>query len=764
MSPTPKPHDLGSARVLLTGATGFVGQAILERLLSSFPETTIAILVRGKGDETAEARAAALLRKPVFDAWRAKVGDEVADAAIGTRITVIDSGLDEVAPLPEGLDVVIHSAASVSFDPPIDESFDTNLGGAVGLYEAVLATGADPHVVHISTCYVGGLRKGVALEQSLDHDVDWRLEHAAARQARERVEIQSRMPDMLTGFLDAARAEHGKAGPLAVASASEKARRAWVTEQLVEAGRTRAQSLGWTDVYTLTKAFAERAAEQLWGTGHRLSIVRPSIIESAAQHPFPGWIDGFKVADPLIVAYGKGQLPEFPGSPDSVLDVIPVDHVVNAAIAAATQPPAAGAPAYYQVASGRSNPLPYHEIFEAVRTYFTAHPMQQGDGPVIVPDWTFPGGMRVDRRLAQQQRLVTAAQSALGVLPTTDRTRRWKTSTDKAVRDIGRLRQFIALYKVYVQSEIIFDDANTKALHASLPPEVAADRGFDITAIDWDHYLQRVHLPAVTELATSFSARRRAKAKAAIAESAAGMPQRSDVLAVFDLEGTLIDSNIVEQYLWVRTNGVRRTAYPAEVVRMLRDVPRYLAAERRDRGEFIREFMRRYEGVSVDRLERIVQGSGYRDRMLSHASADAIERVLQHRAAGHRTVLVTGSFDRLAAPVAALFDEVVAGSMHERDGRLTGYLATPPLVDEARASWLAQYADEHGADLSSSYGYGDSHADLGWLQLVGTPTAVNADSRLAAEAERRGWTSVRWRRGPAVRSRSLLRTIPEATA
>ncbi|GAA2172276.1 HAD-IB family hydrolase [Agrococcus versicolor] len=763
MSPTSKPHDLGDAHVLLTGATGFVGQAILERLLATFPETTVSILVRGKGAESAEDRAAALLRKPVFDRWRAAVGDEVADAAIGTRITVVDSGLDEVAPLPSGIDVVIHSAASVSFDPPIDESFDTNVGGAVGLYEAVLATGADPHVVHISTCYVGGLRKGVALERSLEHDVDWRLEHKAARQARERVELQSRMPELLTSFLDDARAEHGKAGPIAVASASEEARRAWVTEQLVEAGRARAQSLGWTDVYTLTKAFAERAAEELWGAQRRLSIVRPSIIESAAQHPYPGWIDGFKVADPLIVAYGKGQLPEFPGSPDSVLDVIPVDHVVNAALAAATQPPPAGEPAYYQVASGRSNPLPYHQIFEEVRRYFTAHPMQQGDAPVIVPEWTFPGGARVDRRLQQQQRAVTVAQSALKVLPTTLRTRRWRTSADKAVRDLGRLRQFIALYKVYVQSEIIFDDASTKALHASLPPEVAADRGFDITAIDWEHYMQAVHLPAVTELASSFSARRRERAKAAIAESAADLPQRSDVIAVFDLEGTLVDSNIVEQYLWVRTQGVRRTAYPAEVARMLADVPRYLAAERRDRGEFIREFMRRYEGMSVERLERIVEG-GYREQMLSHASADAIERVLQHRAAGHRTVLVSGSFDRLAAPVAALFDEVVAGSMHERDGRLTGYLATPPLVDEARASWLTQYAAEHGLDLDASYGYGDSHADLGWLALVGHPTAVNADSRLAGEADRRGWTSARWRRGPANRSRALLRTIPEPTA
>ena len=53
-----------------------------------------------------------------------------------------------------------------------------------------------------------------------------------------------------------------------------------------------------TDAYTLTKALAERLAEELWlGGGHRLSVIRPSIIESALRHPHPGWID---VAEHLI--------------------------------------------------------------------------------------------------------------------------------------------------------------------------------------------------------------------------------------------------------------------------------------------------------------------------------------------------------------------------------------------------------------------------------------------------------------------------------
>ncbi|MEZ5190467.1 MAG: SDR family oxidoreductase [Schumannella sp.] len=87
-------------------------------------------------------------------------------------------------------------------------------------------------------------------------------------------------------------------------------------------------------------------------------------------------MDGFKVADPLIMAYGRGLLPEFPGLPDSILDVIPVDYVVNAILAAAANPAAKKAPEYYHVASGSSNPLPFHEIYGFVNRFFTANPMK----------------------------------------------------------------------------------------------------------------------------------------------------------------------------------------------------------------------------------------------------------------------------------------------------------------------------------------------------------------------------------------------------
>ncbi|MEQ1734933.1 MAG: hypothetical protein ABL886_00720, partial [Rhodoglobus sp.] len=51
--------------------------------------------------------------------------------------------------------------------------------------------------------------------------------------------------------------------------------------------------------------------------------------------------------------------------------------------------------------------------------------------------------------------------------------------------------------------------------------------------------------------------------------------------------------------------------------------------------------------------------------------------------------------------------------------------------------------------LSQSYGYGDSHADLVWLQLVGNPTAVNPDIQLYRHAREKHWNVADWRRRPS---------------
>ena len=738
----PRRSPLTNEKIFLTGGTGFLGQAVLERLLSTHPGTHIYLLIRGKGNNTGAARLETLMRKPVFKNWIAAVGKDEAAKQVKERITVIEGSLSAVE-LPADIDIVIHSASTVSFDPPIDEAFNTNVGGAKTIYGALLKAGADPHVVHVSTAYVGGIRKGINPESSLTHNVDWRAETDAANTARERVEFESRQPESLRRFLNEAKATHGKSGPQNTAAEAEIARAAWVNDRLVDYGRMRAESLGWTDVYTLTKSFAERAAEELWAqAGHRLSFVRPSIIESALEHPFPGWIDGYKVADPLIIAYGRGLLPDFPGLPDSVLDIIPVDFVVNAILAAAASKPKPAEPRYYHVSSGASNPLPFHEMYSLVNEYFTKNPIPKDGKDIEAPLWRFPGGAKVEKALVRREKQVAAASKALAKLPMTPRTRGWLDTVKKGQHDLGTLRAFTDLYRAYVQTEIIFDDARAKELHASLPKKDQATQGFDVTKIDWHDYFLNTHFPAVTALTRAYAARPKAKQKS---ESSGPLPVGDNIVAVFDLEGTVLDSNLIEQYLLLWAGSVPRKKWPHDLANFAFSLPKYYRAEKRDRGDFIRTFMRRYQGFKVAEIQRLA-GNSFKRAMLRRALPDALKQVQAHRDAGHRTILVTGTIDLMVAPLAPFFDEVIAGRMHERDGVLTGYLADPPLVDEARAAWLRNYAVVNDIDLKHSYGYGDSHADISWLQLLGNANAVNPDVQLYRHAQDKYWNVLDWKK------------------
>jgi HAD superfamily hydrolase (TIGR01490 family) len=742
---------LEGQHVLLTGATGFLGQATLEKLLASYPTTRVSVLIRPRGSTSASSRLRGLLRKPVFRPWRKRVGDDEVDRIVAQRVTVIEGDLGDLADLPSDIDVVIHGASTVSFDPPIDEAFTTNVTGVVSLYEKLLSVGCDPHVVHISTAYVAGVRKGVVSEAPLTHEVDWRAEAAAAAATRAQVETASRRPEVLRKVMAEARREHGKAGPQAVVESAEPARVDWVNKRLVDYGRTRAQSLGWPDVYTLTKALGERAAEQIWAqAGHRLSVVRPAIVESSLTYPQPGWIDGFKMADPLIIAYGRGILPEFPGLPDSVLDLIPVDIVVNAVLAVAAAPPPSGKPAYFHVSSGARNPLPFRGMYENVHAYFSRHPMPDSDrGHIRAPSWRFPGPSHVERTLRAGERAVELAQRALLRVPATGRTRGWMGSLDRRQQDLEVLRTYADLYQAYTQAEVIYDDSRTHALHRSLPADRVAVHGFDAAMIDWEHYLQAVHFPGVTASMRAFSARPQASAT-----GSAKLVKQADVAAVFDLEGTVVASNTVEQYIWVRLASLAKSRWPGELVDLVRSLPRYVQAERRDRGDFLRTFLRRYEGVDEAALRQLINGA-IGDAFLQRAMPEAIRRIRHHRAAGHRTVLLSGTIDVLIEPIAPLFDEVVAGRMHSRDGVWTGYLDRPPLVDEARAAWLKRYAETTGINLGLSYAYGDSYSDRAWLQLTGKPNAVNPDAALYRHAKRKYWQVQNW----GQHSRGRLETL-----
>lgn len=739
-------ETFAGAFVLVTGASGFLGTALVAKILGSLSEVRqVLLLVRSKpGAPAAERTSRRILGSNAFDTLR-----ERADwAELAAKVRTIDGDLrsdqlglsDADLALVGSVDLVIHCAATVAFDAPVDDAFETNLLGPMRLLDALEAAGATPRrIIHVSTAYVAGLVKGHVPEAPWTETpgrprLDWRAELASAKQSRASVEADSRTPEKARGFTKQARRETGPAGAPAIAARGEQLRREWVSDRLVDMGRGRAQSLGWPDAYSFTKALAEMAVLER-AKDFSITIVRPSIIESALAEPSPGWVRGFRMADPIILAYGRGSLPEFPGIPDAVVDVVPVDMVVNAiCVAAAADPPEQ----VVHVATGARNPMLYRDLVQHVHDYFHVHPyLDEHEQPILPELWTYPGRRSVERKIDIGLKVFGRASRVLDHL-SGERFTPIAERVDATLEMLDQANRYAKLYGGYAESEAIFDDEHARRLHDSLGDDEKDVFPIDAGVIDWRAYLHELHLPEITRRRGTVRKRPRPSPQSTVVAG----DQR--VLAVFDLEGTVLGTNVVDTYLWIRLAASPRREWPTRIADLARRMPALLAAERRDRGEFLRKFYRRYEGAPVDEIATLA-AEAFSELVLPNAFPAGLRRIREHRAAGHRVVFLTGALDFTIAPMAPLADVIATATMRTQDGKYTGELEEVPYAGDARASFLRRLAKELGSDLSASYAYADSLSDLPMLESVGHPVAVNPDPRLRRVARDRRWAMERWK-------------------
>ncbi len=745
---------LSGKRIAITGSTGFLGTALVERLLRGVPDCELVLLVRPNRRNSAQRRVEReILRNDAFDTLRSQWGDEF-DAICEQRISVVSGDVtNEGLGLSEddrhlftSCDVVIHSAATVSFDSPLDSSIEINLLGPNRIIQLLKDMEVRPHLVAVSTCYVAGNRRGAANEELLagtpfQVDVDWRAEVDAARRTRTDLDARSRIPEELSNFNKGAREELGAAGLPMLAAKTEQLRVAWVNDQMVEAGRSRATSLGWPDVYTYSKALGETALVELHDD-IPVSIVRPSIIESAWSQPSPGWIRGFRMAEPLIVSFAKGELNTFPGYPEGIIDVIPVDMVAAAIIAVAAKGPA-DEPEVFQVASGSTNPLQFKKLLNTAMEWFGENPVYDANGhPTASTEWKYAGSSGLEEQLLRVVKAFDVAAKVINRLPI----RGENSFTSKFAerrQNLDQIKGYVDIYGAYGKCEALYGIERTLSLWNSLPLEDQEQFGFDPSVIDWHHYITEVHLPTVVIQARvkTTPEKRSGPSRSERLRTAVLDPGRH--FAAFDLENTLIASNVVESYAWLATRHLSPKKRFEFALRTLTETPGLWRRDKRDRTDFLRYFYQRYKGAPLKQLERDA-AEMLSDLILIKSFPAGLRRVRAHRAAGHQTVLITGALDIAVEPLRPLFDHIIAAKIDRKDGKLTGEMLDVPPTGEVRAQLMVDWAEENGLDPQQGVAYADSASDLPMLEAVGYPVAVNPETRLVTIAERRGWLTENW--------------------
>src|SRR5688572_395117 len=138
-------EQLAGKRIAITGSTGFVGTALVERLLRAVPGCELVLLVRpSKRHDPTERVRREIFKNDAFDRLKAELkdpdrnpGGELFEAMVARRVQAIagDVSTDGLGLTEDGravmasCDIVIHSAAAVAFDSPLDSAVEINLLG-----------------------------------------------------------------------------------------------------------------------------------------------------------------------------------------------------------------------------------------------------------------------------------------------------------------------------------------------------------------------------------------------------------------------------------------------------------------------------------------------------------------------------------------------------------------------------------------------------------------------------------------------------------
>ena len=137
---------------------------------------------------------------------------------------------------------------------------------------------------------------------------------------------------------------------------------------------------------------------------------------------------------------------------------------------------------------------------------------------------------------------------------------------------------------------------------------------------------------------------------------------------------------------------------------------------------------------------------------------EAIGRIRQHQAWGHKVFIVSAAPEEVVAPIAQLLgvDEAI-GTRAELDehGRYSGRTERYVYGPEKEVAIVDTAARDH-LDLAASWAYSDSATDIPMLSAVGHPVAVNPDRELARAAKEKDWPIERWTLEVPLRDRALV--------
>uniref|UniRef100_A0A0D3H355 Fatty acyl-CoA reductase n=1 Tax=Oryza barthii TaxID=65489 RepID=A0A0D3H355_9ORYZ len=444
--------------ILITGATGFLGKILVEKILRVQPDVKkIYLLVRAIDQASANQRVQSeVTETELFSVVKEKHGKgfsrfiEEKVVALAGDIIYDDLGLDPplLQHLADNLDVIVNGAATTNFYGRYDVSLDVNVLGVKHLCQLAKKCRGLKVFLHVSTAYAGGEQEGLIQERAFEEG--WAL--------REGMHLDV---DAELRLVADVRRE--------VEDDDDKARR----KAMKELGLARARHFGWSNTYVFTKAMGEMVlsrmllqssspAPAITGAGG-VVVVRPSIITSIQRDPVPGWMQGTRTIDTAHHRVREAEPVVLPGRPGP----------------------------------GRWTSIPGDMV--AGRRHFTEKPRVGKRGEVIPTKEmhffktiaSFQVYMLVKYRLPLEiLHLVNLLLCGL-----------FSRLYSNLARQYRYVMHLVDVYGPFAFFKGCFDDINLERLRQrmgkSRNPQDDEMFNFDPKTIDWEDYFYRIHIPGV---------------------------------------------------------------------------------------------------------------------------------------------------------------------------------------------------------------------------------------------------------------------------
>lgn len=443
--------------VLITGATGFVGKVIVEKILWDLPNVKkIYILIRTRKKKlTLNARdrlKKEIFDSPIMDRLKKRHGNNFTEF-IQSKVDALSGDVtnDNLFDDPESrelakstVNVIIHSAATIGFQERLDNSINLNIFGTLRMIQLAKECKHLNSFVHISTCYANAPRRGTVEEKIYPLELP---------KGEDVEDFCNRVMTMKPQDIQK------------------------LTDKILP-------KLGFPNTYTFTKNMTEQLIIRKRGN-LPLVICRPSIVSCSLKEPYAGWVDAVSASGSVYLAAGLGVATILTGNHEIISDQIPVDYVSNAILILAAWVAGKNILKVFHVGSSSRNPCTWGMSVDGIMRYWHSHrpkaAIARADFEMIPNTWKY------NWRFFTEYTTISRAYYAFATII------RSKFHSERAMglfKIEYQTKKLSDLFRFFTLNEWVFDTRDLEQVVAGLSDEEKKIFYMDTKLIDWIPYFQ----------------------------------------------------------------------------------------------------------------------------------------------------------------------------------------------------------------------------------------------------------------------------------